>query len=208
MRKLSVLLFLIFFVLIEATWGSVGTVQLIKGSAQVGETPLAKGDPLQEGDQVSTAKESLIIIRMNDRTTLTLGPESKIIIAKYSNQNEPRNNYIKHLQGNLRSLVEKATSPDEKIRFDAQLISVGVRGTEFITNAYQVGGAPSTDTLLIEGSLDVTGPGFEPFTLEEGEYFNSQEITKLRNQAIKKASDSELKVLRNNHKNIFGVNNE
>lgn len=185
------------------TWGEIGKVHLIRGSALVDDTPLIKGDSLHEGDQITTLKESLVILKMNDQTTLTLGAESKLTLAKYSNPNESRDNLIKLLRGQMRALIEKRTSPDEKIRFDTQLISVGVRGTEFLTNAYFVGNAPSTDTLLLEGSLEVTGTGFEPFTLKEGEYFNSQEIVKMRSDAIKEANPQELEMLKTRKENFF-----
>ncbi len=189
-------LILLLLLLPLSAWANIGSIKELRGQAFIGQTPAKVGDLLHEGDLIRTEAKSLAILSFNDQTKLTLGPKAKLKISTFKEDQGKRDIHIKYLQGQIRTLIKRHALQGEKLRFDVQLVTLGVRGTEFITNAYSVGGAPSTDTILLEGSLQASGTGFESFVLKPGEYFNSQEIVKLGTKAIKKLSEGALKELK------------
>lgn len=190
--------FLLAFLLSFSAFANVGTAVIVKGPVFNGEFPLQKGDQVNEGDTIFTKSGGFVRFEMNDRTVINLGPESGLLLKSYKKENKKRNHLVKLLNGKFRVLVKEMALDGEKLQFDTQQVSLGVRGTEFLSNAYSVGGAPSTDTLLIKGSLKVSGTGFNSFVMEPGQYFNSQEIMRSGLKAVKKAAPEVLDALKKN----------
>jgi len=210
MHKLK-FLFLNSFVLmlsINCAMANIGQVTLLKGAAFANEAPLKKGDILHidKASKIRTAKAAILHLRMSDAAQIILAPETEINIVRYSNSAQSIDNYFKLIKGKIRVSFKEKLNPDHKIRIDSQLIVLSIASigeTQFISSAYDVGGAPSTDTLLLKGSLEVSGAGFEPFTLNRSQYFNSQEIVKAGNRAIRKINYETLTSLREDESEFF-----
>ena len=182
--KYALLLSLIF--LSQPAWSIAGVVQIIKGAAFINEVPVKKGDQVKSRDKVRTMEGSFLKLKMSDATTIQLASSSYLIIQSYSDPTQSRNNNLSLINGKMRVLVRKIAGEREKINFKAYQISLGVRGTEFMLNAYESGGAQSVDTLLLKGRLKVSGASFENFMLEKSQYFNSQALERKGLSAVKK----------------------
>jgi hypothetical protein len=184
-------------------FANVGTALIVKGPVFKGDFPIQKGEEIKEGDTVFTKSGGFARFQMNDKTIINLGPDSGFLVKTYKRVNKKRNNFIKLLKGKFRILVKEFAMEGEKLQFDTHQVSLGVRGTEFLSNAYSVGGAPSTDTLLIKGSLKVSGTGFNSFTMEPGQYFNSQDLLRSGMRALKKATPEVLDALKENAEELL-----
>ena len=197
---------LVLILTINCAMANIGQVTLLKGAAFANETPLKKGDVLHVGSKIRTAKAASLHLKMSDAAQIILAPETEIYIVRYSNSAQSVDNYFKLIKGKMRVSFKEKLNPDHKIRIDSQLIVLSITSigeTQFISSAYDVGGAPSTDTLLLKGSLGVSGAGFEPFTLNRSQYFNSQEIVKAGNRAIRKIDYEALTSLREDDSEFF-----
>lgn len=203
MHKFIGLLLVVSLFSISSALAKVGTAIIIKGPVLKGDFPLQEGDPVEEGATITTKLGGFARLQMNDKTIINIGSESALLIRTYKREVNKRKNVIKLLQGQFRILVKEHALDGEQIQFDSQQVSLGVRGTEFLSNSYMVGGAPSTDTLLIKGSLKVSGTGFNSFMMEPGQYFNSQEIIRNGLKAIKKATPEVLDSLKENTESLL-----
>lgn len=191
---LFILVFLCSAVVAQAQ--GVATVDVLKGSATHNNLPLRKGDLVKEGSTVVTTKGSFLRLKFNDQTMVSLGSEAEFVIKSYRLVNKKRNNSLRLLKGKMRVLVNKFAEEGEKIQFDSGQVALGVRGTEFLVNTMQFGGAPSSDALLIKGSLRASGPGFNAFTMTPGQYFNSQDLMRSGMSAVKKIGGEALRKLK------------
>ena len=167
---------------------SVAQVMKIKGAVLIDEIPLKMGDNVHEGDTLRTQKGGFIRLAFEDKTFVNIGSESEFHVKSYRKVEGRRKNNLRILKGKVRIWVNKIAGPGEEINVNAQQVALGVRGTEFLVNAYNVGGAPSSDVLLVKGSLKASGAGFNAFTMEPGQFFNSQDLLRNGMKALKTLS--------------------
>ena len=170
----------------QLTWAQAGAVTLLKGAAFANEKVLKVGDSVNVRDTLKTMSNSYLKLEMVDATVIQMASLTNLTISSYSKRAQPRKNSISLIKGKLRVLVKQKAEDSELISFKANQISLGVRGTEFMLNAYESGGAQAVDTLLLKGELEVSGASFENFTLEKSQYFNSQAIERRGLSAVKK----------------------
>lgn len=130
------LLFIVFEVANAAKDASVITVKgqvtkLVPG-ARVAST-VKVGDFLPEDTSVLTHEKSMIRIKLNDGTTVTLGANSKVIITKNDVPSKPK--VMSLLTGRLRASIIKDKANGDKTKFFVKTrnAAMGVRGTEFET---------------------------------------------------------------------------
>lgn len=185
------------FSIISSTYSQgVAKIDLLKGGATSDNLPIRQGDFVKEGATIRTTKGSFLRLKFSDQTIVSLGPEAEFLIKSFRSVNKKRNNSLRLLKGKMRVLVNKFAEDGEKIQFNSGQVALGVRGTEFLVNTLQFGGAPSSDTLLIKGSLRASGPGFNAFTMSPGQYFNSQDLMRSGMSAVKKLGQEALKKLK------------
>ena len=175
---------------------SVAKIIKLKGSIFRGSAPLLENDEIKEGDNLRTGKATYARLEFNDRTFVNLGSETEFHVKSYRVVDGKRKNNLKILKGKVRVWVNQFADPGEEINVYAQQVSLGVRGTEFLVNAYNFGGAPSSDVLLVKGSLKASGTGFNAFTMEPGQFFNSQDLLKNGMKALKTLGPEALKKLK------------
>jgi|GEM_PF-1933784 len=183
--------------------GPIGKVVLIKGQGLAAGFPIKMGSEVKEGDTVKSLKKSFIRLKMKDETIINLGPESEIVFKSYKVKDDKRNNVARLLMGKMRVIVRRFATGNEKIEFNTGLVSLGVRGTEFLVNAYPQGSVPVNDTLLLKGELIVSGAGFERFDMSAGEYFNSQDLMRNGMSALKNLKPKLIKRLLENGEELL-----
>lgn len=116
-----------------------GIVKTVRGQVLIerGSSKLeAKvGDPVQERDRLVVQSNSSVGISMSDETLLGMGPNSTMVIDRYSYDPVTREGKVETsiLKGTLRyvtGLIGKANPQSIKVMTDNA--TIGIRGTEFI----------------------------------------------------------------------------
>lgn len=116
-----------------------GIVKTVRGQVLIerGSSKLeAKvGDPIQERDRLIVQSGSSLGISMRDETLLGIGPNSTMVIDRYSYDPVTREGKVETslLKGTLRyvtGLIGKANPQAIKVMTDNA--TIGIRGTEFI----------------------------------------------------------------------------
>ncbi|OFZ87027.1 MAG: hypothetical protein A2V78_09395 [Betaproteobacteria bacterium RBG_16_64_18] len=116
-----------------------GIVKTVRGQVLIerGSSKLeAKvGDPVQERDRLVVQSNGSVGISMSDETLLGMGPNSTMVIDRYSYDPVTREGKVETsiLKGTLRyvtGLIGKANPQSIKVMTDNA--TIGIRGTEFI----------------------------------------------------------------------------
>jgi hypothetical protein len=116
-----------------------GIVKTVRGQVLIergsGKLEAKVGDPVQEGDRLVVQSNSSIGVSMSDETLLGIGPNSTLVIDRYSYDPVTREGKVETsiLKGTLRyvtGLIGKANPQAIKIMTDNA--TIGIRGTEFI----------------------------------------------------------------------------
>jgi len=116
-----------------------GIVKTVRGQVLIerGSSKLeAKvGDPVQEHDRLVVQSNSSVGLSMRDETLLGIGPNSTMVIDRYSYDPVTREGKVETsiLKGTLRyvsGLIGKANPQAIKVMTDNA--TIGIRGTEFI----------------------------------------------------------------------------
>jgi len=190
--------FLALFVLFstKAIAEQIGTIKQIKGDVLLYKRLMAVNDPIESGDIITTGVTSFAKIELKDQTIVTLGPSSEFDFSQYQNAQGERDSLYNIINGQVRIHVQKKTGPKEKIKFKSGIVALGVRGTEFLVNAYQAASKATSDVVLLSGELAVEGQGIKPFNLQAGQYFNSNDLLTKGASAVQKLSPDMLNKLK------------
>jgi hypothetical protein len=90
--------------------------------------PLAAQDPLEQNDRIRTTGQGAVQTRFNDDTTLTIGPNSEVVLDRYVFDGaRARNVTVQVVRGALRFVSGK--SPSEVYQIKTPVATIGVRGT-------------------------------------------------------------------------------
>jgi hypothetical protein len=182
-----------------------GTVSQLRGKVEVMRnkvvSTLSKGSLVQEGDEIKTQARSFIKIVMKDETTLSLGPNSKLVVKEFKYKDGGIRKTIYNLvKGKMRSLVRKKAKGKDSIQVNSEVISIGVRGTEILSNSYLVRGNPTNDVMLLSGKAEghVVGMKGGMLDMKAGQAFNSNSAIMEGPGSATKISNSTLNTLKNN----------
>lgn len=170
----------------------IGTITQLKGMIYFHKRMMNLNDEVHLGDVLKSDTGSFAKIIMNDKTVITLGPSSEIAFTKFEAAPKQRDSLYQILKGQVRVKVIEKTTSNEAIRVASPAIALGVRGTEILMNAYEVGAKNVSDVALLTGKVEVSGQNIKSFELNAGEYFNSEQLKQLGNQAIKNLSKEAL----------------
>lgn len=204
---------------IGTAWGEekkpIGTVALINGT--VWRTPantkkkvtLKPNAQVFQGDDIVTGKNSYVKILMIDDTIFDLGDNTKFSFTKFKmdkNKKEKREANYNITYGKLRSLFTVKSDP-KKVKIKTPDIVMGVRGTEILSDVYNLkGNVPHTNVALLSGKIDITPRSndlkskMSPIVLVAGQNFDSQKVTQKRKTrlAVNKLSRNVMNRLKNN----------
>lgn len=158
-RFLIILAFI--FIFSSQAHASFAKVLLVKGQVSyLGpgmKEPLwvTSGMTFKEDTSIVTRAKSFVKIRiLDDGSSISLGPDSKIVVTKVK---PDKGSVISLLNGQLRSKVEKSKNlaPNEsKLYIKTRTAALGVRGTEFIAIANQENHVTSLITLEGEVAMN------------------------------------------------------
>jgi len=149
----------LFFLLISKTAcpcpiKGIGYVDYIKGTVNVvrgdEKFTIKCGTVIKTGDLIETDKNSRVIIKFHDGTSISIGEESKVQITKKIVSLKVSRNLLKLLKGKVRSKVRRL-KPGSSYKVITRTGASGVRGTEFIVSS-------SLDEdifAVVEGELEV-----------------------------------------------------
>lgn len=181
----------------------IGQVRILKGKAYITRDnqtiELQKLSFIDDQDIVKTRDNSLVKISFTDKTNLILGPNSELQIKKFSTKN--RRNIFNFVRGKFRAKIQQKVQEGQSVTFQANQVSVGVRGTEFLANSYQINTKSVSDIALLEGKLSTAIVNTEEFTLKAGEAFDTstyqlkKKIRKIDQDTLKKLLANELELL-------------
>ena len=116
-----------------------GTVERLQGNANVvgasGQKALAANAEVFQGDQITTATDAELLLRMTDGTVIAMRPNSNLVVSEYRFDKNDSNNdniFIKLLKGGLRTVTGAIGKKNpQKVRFATPTATVGIRGTDF-----------------------------------------------------------------------------
>ncbi len=123
---------------------AAGAVKTRRGEAFVERAgarfPLDPGVSVFQGDRVLTGATGYLGITMHDDTLLTLGPNALLIVDRYAfDERTHDGNFLVTLTRGALSVVTGliAKRSPESFVVKTRLSTMGVRGTEFIVEAYE-----------------------------------------------------------------------
>lgn len=140
---------------------SIGKLVKVKGDVQIvsssGESLPAKAlDELDTGAIIKTGSGAYAKLIMKDDTVFQLGPNSDFALDQFDFKTKNERTAVYSLtKGQLRSwFVHK--SPDKTLSIKTPTASMGIRGTEILTDVYSdTDGNQKTDIALVRGKLEV-----------------------------------------------------
>lgn len=151
-------LFVIFLILnVNAFAKNVAKVKMLRGKvftidSENKKSKLTKGMWVNEGDTISTEKKSFVRLSFIDKSTVNVGPDSKMIIEKFS---KDKAGVLNIIQGKIRAKVTKdyldMDQSQSKLFVKSKAAVMGIRGTDFAYIASKNGKAASA--VLFEGRV-------------------------------------------------------
>jgi hypothetical protein len=121
-----------------------GTFKVISGSVKALRNAtlynVKIGDTVFIGDQIITAAASFAGMTLYDNTRLTSGPNSSVVIDAFSfNTTTHKGELSASLDKGSLAVIsgQLAKANPEKVIFNTNTMTVGVRGTEFIIEAHE-----------------------------------------------------------------------
>jgi hypothetical protein len=124
---------------IAASDSPVGTIKTVTGTASIVRAqkvlPAKTGDRIFEGDTLRTGKDGSLGTILEDETSLSLGPNSEIVISEFAfapakGKLSIVTRMVKGTAAYISGVIGKM-SP-QSVRFETPSASVGVRGTRFL----------------------------------------------------------------------------
>jgi hypothetical protein len=185
MQTIKLLLVLTTFLGSFALWAAeIGRVVSLRGEVLrsnaergVASEPLKAGSHLYEGDELNSKERSFARILMKDETLFQVGPETSMQFEKFEfiAKDDRQANY-KLNSGRLRSLITQQAK-DGDLTITTPTASMGIRGTEILSDVYRVGDDVRTDIALLSGRLDVAanvqGGDRRVVSLQPGQVFET-----------------------------------
>lgn len=173
--------------------------EVLRSNAAMGveAQPLKAGAQLYAGDQLVSSQRSFARILMKDETLFQVGPETTFVVEKFDfKQKNDRQATYNLVAGRLRSVFTQKAKENE-LFIKTPTASMGIRGTEILSDVYRVDGEVRTDIALLSGNLDVMTQGsnqeIKTVTMQPGFVYETK--IDLKNQMIE---DSEMRRLPQN----------
>ena len=139
--------------------GEAGRIVFVSGEVRSAKGPVAMGDAIQEGDELSTGKKGYVYLKTVDDGLLILRPDSRArIVSYYIDKANPANTRVKL---ELLAGVARAVSGDgvkqarQNFRFNTPVAAIGVRGTDFTVYTDQ----ETSNVTVLSGAIVVSGFG-------------------------------------------------
>uniref|UniRef100_UPI004048BF12 FecR family protein n=1 Tax=Limnohabitans sp. TaxID=1907725 RepID=UPI004048BF12 len=127
-------------------WSRVGEITLVVGQFEIQRPAgpaqnLTKGDAILEGDVIKTTANGHVHIRFIDGGLVSVRPNSVFTIHEFKyNPAQPATSVVRLRldRGEVRSISgQAAQEAKERFRLNTPLVAIGVKGTDFTTQAAQ-----------------------------------------------------------------------
>ncbi len=127
-------------------WSRVGEITLVVGQFEIQRPTgpaqnLAKGDAIHEGDIIKTTANGHVHIRFIDGGLVSVRPNSVFTIHEFRfNPAQPATSVVRLSleRGEVRSISgQAAQEAKDRFRLNTPLVAIGVKGTDFTTQATQ-----------------------------------------------------------------------
>jgi hypothetical protein len=175
MKKISVLLaFLTFFLANVAFAQGAAVVASLTGTARVqtgAATPrtLRQGDEVRQGDTVSTAANSSVVLKFDDGEIVALTQNSRMTITayQYERTTSSGNMLLSLVTGGMRAVTGLLghTHP-ERVAYRAATATIGIRGTDVTI----VTDGTDSEVTVKDGSVTVT-VGAQTVVVSDGQTY-------------------------------------
>lgn len=172
----------------DFAFAQVATVFELTGAAQAipgagAPRTLRKGDSLNQGETITTAEGSSIILRFEDGQVVALSAKSRFTIAAYTyNKTEPAKSTVllSLLQGGMRAITGLIGKRDPAlVTYKAANATIGIRGTDITVGT--VGGNLAIS--VTEGAISFTFQG-KTTTVNAGEGADARTDGSIRKTAL------------------------
>jgi hypothetical protein len=114
-----------------------GKIMRVTGKATVSSVSnqtkeATKDDVINTGDTITSSKESQVLIRMKDNSSLLVRADSKIKIAAFQFENKPTDNAkTTVIAGTLRAVSGSiGKGQPDNVKYEAGTATIGIRGTD------------------------------------------------------------------------------
>lgn len=141
-----------------------GRIVYVVGQVNVANHGINQGDPVHEGDEITTGADGYVYLKTVDNGFLILRPSSRARIVNYHvDRNNPKNTRIKLelLNGVARSISGEAVKEArQNFRFNTPVAAIGVRGTDFtvFTDSETSRVAVISGGIVVAGFAGACGP--------------------------------------------------
>ena len=115
----------------------VGQAKFVVGAVNIENEnsdahPLRTGDPVYQGDLLSSKKNGYAVIALIDETKFTLKPNTEFRIKRVNNEESDQEILTELLKGGLKVITgQVAKQQPDRFNVETPLGSIGVRGTQF-----------------------------------------------------------------------------
>ncbi len=143
---------------------SIGRIVKIVGEAKKENALMAvdqnlrNGDDVYVGDKIITGEKTFVKILLTDDTLFQLGPKTEFNVEKFAMRGPNDRDAIYNLTtGKLRSLFTQKNK-DKSLILKTPTVSMGIRGTEILSDVFKHNGEMNTDIALLSGKLEISIP--------------------------------------------------
>jgi ferric-dicitrate binding protein FerR (iron transport regulator) len=148
---------------------ALATVELVQLTASVERgkqlVPLGPGTELREGDRLNTGARSRLLLKLADGSYVSMGENGSLFFDRMQEHNGVFDASLFVAEGAIRfsaGVIGKFAGKRE-LSVAVNNVATTVRGTDFWGRS-----SPQSDIVcVIEGKVEVTPPGEQPFTLDE-----------------------------------------
>ena len=180
---------LVFFLFVGSTHAAgLAKVVFVRGKAtkllphEKAATVVTKGEMLPEDTSIVTEDKSIVKIVFPDKSSVNIGPNSKLLVAKIPKK---KANMLNLLNGAIKSAVEKESEKSgNKMIIKTRSAVMGVRGTKFQTIYNPVN--KNTSLVTIEGKVAMAKVAKTPVVKEVTQKTTSSAAEKTANNEIVK----------------------
>jgi hypothetical protein len=157
--------FLAIFLFIGTSWQlavatePIGTVAIIRGEAflKVGNvtSKVIPNSVIREKDLIEVSERGFVKVLMKDDSIITINENSKLSFDNFKIKSKEDRKVDYNLKiGKVRALITKKLGTGH-INLKTKAVTMGVRGTDFLANAFERKGKIETDVLVVSGKVNV-----------------------------------------------------
>jgi len=135
---------------------SDGVVLFVKGGASIGKVALKKGSEVSFNSTITTDKNSLIVIKFTDGTTIKVNGDSEVFLKSFSNGASGTEISVRKGSSFFNYIKRKIVKDSIPLRVTTRTASMGVRGTTFFVAVNEIKNNTDTWMCVKEGIVSST----------------------------------------------------